>query len=204
MDINEIRRINLQTVIDEHFNGVSRQLALALELNPSHISRLYTENENHRRNMGPKLARRIEEAANLPDGWMDQSHTDSADYKVPILEPHEIKQWVDCSVAEGATMMSVGFAPECYSDKTFAIKMLDSGMEPRICVGDIVIINPQQPPRLGSLIACDFNNDGHLTIGTYSAKGAERFLKLFNGDALPLSDDSITGSVAVVMFNGAK
>jgi len=203
MNISEIRRENLKSVIRDHYDGVSRRLALKLELNPSHISRLYTDNEEHRRNMGDKLARRIEEATGLKNGWLDIPHGSESGSHIPLLSPGQVYEWIQGSMDLDSTIRTLDFSHDTFTDKTFAIEALDSGMEPRICVGDTVIINPGATPSIGDMIVYDLYGDGHFTIGTYSAKGPYRYLKLFGGESIeiPANVDPV-GTVAIVLFKG--
>ncbi|AOZ48817.1 hypothetical protein BKX93_01605 [Chromobacterium vaccinii] len=50
--------------------GTIRHLAEKVDVAPNHLSLV----KNHVRNMGDKLARRIEEAVGKPVGWMDLPH----------------------------------------------------------------------------------------------------------------------------------
>ena len=74
MRIDELRRTNLRKLIDDRFQGVAAPLAKRLDLQPSYMSRLFTKNEDHRRNIGDEMARKIEGILGLPDGWMDTTH----------------------------------------------------------------------------------------------------------------------------------
>ncbi|QIY81484.1 helix-turn-helix transcriptional regulator [Chromobacterium violaceum] len=70
MENNDIRRANLNLLIDE-FKTI-RALADQVETAPNYISEI----KNGIRNMGHKLARKIEEKTGKPVGWLDQLHTD--------------------------------------------------------------------------------------------------------------------------------
>ena len=75
--INDIRLENLQRVIDEHFNGVKRKLALAMGVQAAQISRVFSENPATRKALGDSMSRAVERAAGLPEGWLDNPHDDS-------------------------------------------------------------------------------------------------------------------------------
>lgn len=72
MNINDIRRENLKHLIDTRYGGVIARLANQLDKQPAYISRCLTGKEEHRRNIGEKLAREIEEKTGLHPGWMDE------------------------------------------------------------------------------------------------------------------------------------
>ena len=77
--VGEIRRENLRRVVDTHYGGVMRRLAVALNVQQIQLSRIYSKNATSRREIGNDLARNIEAVAGLPRGWMDQVHDDRAD-----------------------------------------------------------------------------------------------------------------------------
>ncbi|WP_145929202.1 hypothetical protein [Chromobacterium vaccinii] len=68
MESKEFRRANLLALIEQY--GTIRHLAEKVDVAPNHLSLV----KNHVRNMGDKLARRIEEAVGKPVGWMDLPH----------------------------------------------------------------------------------------------------------------------------------
>lgn len=76
--ISEIRRKNLRAVIDADFDGVPARLAKAVGCQQTTITRLYSSAESAR-NMGDRLARRIELATGRDSGWMDAIHDDGID-----------------------------------------------------------------------------------------------------------------------------
>jgi hypothetical protein len=65
MDITEIRRANLARLVNQA--GTQRKLAEQTDSDALHVSQMMTG----RRNMGDKVARRIEAKLGLPHGWMD-------------------------------------------------------------------------------------------------------------------------------------
>ncbi|MBF0421089.1 MAG: helix-turn-helix transcriptional regulator [Magnetococcales bacterium] len=69
MDTYEIRKENLVRLLEERFGGVKKAMADATKMSPSLFHAYATEKQ-----VGPKVARRIEEAVDLPHGWMDQPH----------------------------------------------------------------------------------------------------------------------------------
>jgi SOS-response transcriptional repressor LexA len=70
--IHDTRRENLRALIDRRFGGSQTQLAQAVGLGqPSFVSRLLTENEGTRKNIGNRLARRVEAALGLSPNWLD-------------------------------------------------------------------------------------------------------------------------------------
>ncbi len=76
MDIHEIRRRNLDRIIEEDFGGNRSELARAMGKHENSLGRFFTESD-HARNVGGAVAREIEHAAKRPEGWMDTEHLDA-------------------------------------------------------------------------------------------------------------------------------
>ena len=74
--IRDIRKDNLKYIIDTRFSGVVNRTARAIGVQQSQIARVFAKGE-YRRNVGDGLARKIEEALSLEDGWLDQEHAAS-------------------------------------------------------------------------------------------------------------------------------
>lgn len=87
MDIKEIRRINLESLIFEfkakakdEEEGTMRMFGKKVGVEASYLSTLRNSHELHsknpekQRNIGSPIARRIESAFRRPLGWMDQLH----------------------------------------------------------------------------------------------------------------------------------
>lgn len=76
MDIKNIRHQNLNKLIGEYIlEGYTKaQIAEKIGVPPSQLSQL--SGTNAVRNIGDKIARRIESAMGLPHGWMDSQRAD--------------------------------------------------------------------------------------------------------------------------------
>lgn len=71
MDIQEIRRQNLRTLVKEQFNGRIASLAAAVDRAPSYLSRCLTDNVHHQKGIGERFARDVEKKVFLPAYWLD-------------------------------------------------------------------------------------------------------------------------------------
>lgn len=69
MDIAEIRRLNLKLLIDKT-NGGRQEVAERSDTQYNYFSQILMENPS--KNLGTKVARRIEESFDLPKGWFDE------------------------------------------------------------------------------------------------------------------------------------
>ena len=75
MDISEIRRSNLHTLVLRY--GGQAKLGELIDTDPAYISQILSPRT--RANMGNRFARKVEDMLNLERGWMDQPHeTDAA------------------------------------------------------------------------------------------------------------------------------
>jgi len=75
MDIYEIRRINLLTLINELGSAVN--VSEACDISPSYISQAKSS-KSDTKNIGNIIARKLEKGTNKPHGWLDTLHTDKA------------------------------------------------------------------------------------------------------------------------------
>lgn len=83
MDIHDIRRQRLKQIIAETYSGNAAKLAMEAELSSSYLSRIFTSNPTHRRNIGEKLARSIEQKLGLNEGALDLPVYDSVLERTP-------------------------------------------------------------------------------------------------------------------------
>lgn len=90
--IHDVRRENLATVIQTHWQGKAARLAAKLKCEKTVLSRIKSETKS-RRNMGAPLARKIEDASGLDRGWMDTDHNakpaDISEYAWKLAEQIE-------------------------------------------------------------------------------------------------------------------
>lgn len=75
IETNEIRRLNLQYVIDKNFNGVKLKLAQALEVEGTSVSRWFSKSKQ-RRTISGDSARHIESVVGYERGWLDVPHSE--------------------------------------------------------------------------------------------------------------------------------
>lgn len=130
---------------------------------------------------------KIAGALNVDVTWLmhgtEQQRVETVDKSslIPILNPDQVTGW--CKNSKKVNTSSNKFVSAPRTSKLdisnfYAIEATDSGMEPTICTGDIIIINPADNPTPGKLIALDFHGTGHLTIGKLATKGSSWRLNL--------------------------
>ena len=74
----DIRRENLRYLIDTKFQGVKNRLANHIGVTHMQIARIFHAGESAR-NVGDRLARKIEAGCDLATGWLDQDHAKTDD-----------------------------------------------------------------------------------------------------------------------------
>lgn len=87
----EIRRDNARRLAAEI--GSPADLARRLEMSDSQMGQLIGRNPV--RNIGPKIARRIEEVCGRPTGWLDIDHGDVAPSSLREFQQREAKALID-------------------------------------------------------------------------------------------------------------
>jgi hypothetical protein len=76
MDIHEIRRRNLRSLIEQHANGnLSHFVEVTLQGSTSYKGLQHVTSARVRRNLGTILARKIEAQLQLEHGWMDHDRS---------------------------------------------------------------------------------------------------------------------------------
>lgn len=86
LTVDDIKRTNLQSIIDDHYGGVRRRLEMALGKHDGALARYFARAETTRRSIGIRLCRQIERLHNLPDGWMRTLHNGQHSFGELTLE----------------------------------------------------------------------------------------------------------------------
>nr|WP_241664593.1 helix-turn-helix transcriptional regulator [Ningiella ruwaisensis] len=73
MDVKDIRLQNMLYLIKTETNGDQTLFSEKVDLQPAEISQI--KNKSSKRNIGPKVARRIEAAFDKPKYWLDKDHS---------------------------------------------------------------------------------------------------------------------------------
>lgn len=82
------RKENLRYLIDTQFDGVVQRLARRCEIQHSQIWRVLKDTpvKGQPRWVGEKLARRIEEHCELPEGWLDTDRSEAPEVDRLFIE----------------------------------------------------------------------------------------------------------------------
>lgn len=83
MDVHDIRRRRVRTLIDTRFDGVDAQFAGAIDRSPTSVARWFIKSKNGR-GIGERVARDIERRLRLPAGWLD---TEAENHNHAVQQP---------------------------------------------------------------------------------------------------------------------
>jgi SOS-response transcriptional repressor LexA len=202
MDVSEIRRRNLKLIIKQEFNGVAVSLARALGKQPSEISRIFSANQTHRRNVGSRFARQVESQIGRPVGWMDQDQTarersTSADRRGSHEATMEIRRRIplvsavqaDDPGAERRSKTAENWMLQSAIDwitttapvgeRAYAMRVIGDSMEPKFPEGVTIVVDPDVQPAHGSFVVALLKDTGQPTFKQLVMDG-RRYLKPLN------------------------
>lgn len=198
MENKEIRKANLESLIEQkrQESGMTKaQFAELVDTSPATLSQLTGDNPN--RNIGDKMARKIEGAFNLPSGWMDVLHSQinepnvsyrginetrgsypviswvSAGQWMEAIEPYHrraVERWYDTTV-------------DCSEDSFWLDVRGDSMTSPvglSIPEGAAILIDPQVEAINGKLVVAKLEGDNEATFKKLVVDAGRRFLKPLN------------------------
>jgi hypothetical protein len=144
----ETRRENLRRLIQEKFEGNRANLSRLTGINANQINLLLTDNDEHRRNMGESLARRIEREAGLPPNILDQPHDATAKqtFTVPALPvPHELAHIFRAEDTVASVCYYLGSAHQLGSvtalENLAIYRVTTKDLEPDVAQEDQVIVD---------------------------------------------------------------
>lgn len=103
MDVYATRLANYLRLKKERAKGVTKTFADLVDTNPDYLSGI--ERNLQAKQIGAKLARKIERSLSLPRGWMDQDHSgiDDANTETSSRELREVPEisWVQAGAFNG-------------------------------------------------------------------------------------------------------
>lgn len=111
MTRHDIRHHNLTLLIQEF--GTATALAEATEASEKYISQIISKTplpSGNPRQVGNNLARRLEQAASKPEGWMDQDHSQlpaAGNGELSQIEAELLRHFRQASSAKRRAIMAV-------------------------------------------------------------------------------------------------
>lgn len=189
--------------------------AFALKLSMSYPLVSNYIGKNPSKQIGSKLARKIENVYNLPHGWMDKEHSAAHQKTIPLidnatLEPMQPKIPLISTVAAGnwgqlLDLHAVGDAIEWVSTSkpprrnTFALRVQGDSMMPRFEHGAIITVEPDEVVQHGRYVVAKRKQDSEATFKQYVLDAGRAYLKPLNPQYPTLEVDDDCRIVGVVV-----
>lgn len=216
MTIEETRLINLRALI--HESGSPVEAATLLRMEPSQLSQI--SGRNPTRNIGSRLARRIEAAWNKPKGWLDIAQTpqlklaeERSNYNVqagpdvvrnvPLISWVQAGAWGDVvdelspgqSYKRIPTTVHVG--PRAYALRVVGDSMTNPSGSPSFPEGTVLILDPDRQAEHGNYVVVRQNGDTECTFKQLVRDGGTFYLKPLNPryPILQMSRDAVVCGV---------
>ena len=194
----------------------------------------FSENARHRRNIGARLARAIEQATSKRRGWMDEPHvapeafspgasktdqgnavvlTPFGDRMVPVLDYVEASEWTASAkpypITERTEILWTRL-PQL-SERAFALVVEGESMIDEFYPGDIVIVDPEIAPRPGDYVVAKLTEEETVTLRKYRPRGNDKsgrpvieFAPLNEDYPTTVMDSRTPGSVVGTMVEHRK
>lgn len=191
MENKSIRKTNLASLLDDHLKaskGNSKAtFSELISVSPSQLSQVMGENSV--RNIGDKLARKIEVALSLPGGWLDTLHLPSGDGEVEyagVVKEGFVPVVGEAILGIDGSVDMIEFRSgwlQMYSaDKqAYGLKVKGDSMFPRIQSGEFVLIEPNTAIHSGDEVFVR-TKDGHnmIKVMTKTRDGGYQFSSVNN------------------------
>lgn len=205
MDIKSIRKSNLERLIIEFLkrdrHTTKAAFAEMCGISPAQLSQLLGENSS--RNIGDKMARKIEQAMERPFGWLDSPRNAPSSIKNELEYVGAVRLGAVPVVGEAILgidgmidMLEIhaGWLQIYSADRdAYGLKVKGDSMWPRIQSGEYVVIEPNTQVHTGDEVFVR-TKDGHnmIKIMSKTRDGDYQFSSV-NSDHRPitLSPDSI-------------
>lgn len=203
-DMNN-RMKRLKFLLDSKFEGSQAEFARQTGINPSQIAQWISGY----RNLGEKVARKIELTLDLPHNWLDKIELEDGDNfdvnvntkgSVPIISWVQAGHWQEAidnlSVGEGERFETT-VSPRAH---TFALRVKGDSMETTFPDGCVIVVEPDKSPNNGDYVVVRQNGD-EATFKQLIYDGAMKFLKPVNPryPIMQLKEDAVICGVVVQM-----
>ncbi|MEH6534577.1 MAG: S24 family peptidase [Photobacterium frigidiphilum] len=194
MDIYEIRLKNARALACQ--SDSLAQFAEKIDRAPTQVSRFMGKNPT--KNIGPSIARHIEEACGKARGWMDSLHEISnvepitipammQNRLIPLIshvqagafceaidnfQPGDAEEWLPCPVKVGK--------------HAYALRVKGDSMTSPIAgqlsypEGSLIYIDPDREPDIGSRVIAKLIDSNEVTFKVYTEDGGKKYLKPIN------------------------
>jgi hypothetical protein len=199
----EVRRENLRRYILDKYEGNRAAFSRAAGVHQNQINLLVTDNEEHRRNLGEALARKMEQALEMPAGFFDTVHAPGEEATI------EVSAW---DVPEG--LLHIVGRDDVLTKLTLKQRFLNQlvgkitspanlrtcrlatrDLEPEVAFGEHVIVD---------IGAQAVTSDGAYILGHGNDMFLRRVTKLITGGWLVRTPGAATEPTKIENFKGIK
>jgi len=195
-DIQAVRRENFQKIVKEL--GGPRLAGARLDISENQISQLISDNV--RKVMGHRLARKIEESAGLPAGWLDQpvAQDGSRLLYVPLVDFNEPVDPEDIGKLGDKYIVWDFSNQHKIKGRLVAGEACDNSMEPLFSQGDMMVLDVYKGRyAVGRVVACLRKEKGgrYLCVRKLvEPTTGKQILTPLNSDfaQIPVSEDTAT------------
>lgn len=191
MENKDIRKANLALLLDEHLDtegNTKASFAELLGMVPPQLSQLLGQKSF--RNIGDRMARKIEKSLGMPNGWMDTLHGESGrstDVEYAGKPKNGYVRVIGEAVlgVNGSVDMielHAGWLQMYSSDRdAYGLKVKGDSMFPRIHSGEYVLIEPNTTVHSGDEVFVR-TKDGHnmIKVMTKTRDGSYQFSSVNN------------------------
>lgn len=214
MDKYEKRRQRLIQIRDEMCDGKAVNVARKISREPSYVSRmLYEEGKNGKKRIADDMVDIIENAFDLPPGWMDGINVDqdlSYAGRYKKREKYPLISWVSagawCYADEPYSLSDIS---EWYESETtvyghgFWLRVEGDSMTAptglSIPEGTLVLFDTGREPDNGNLVIAKLEDSNEATFKKLIIDGGQRYLKGLNPawPLVPINGNCVIIAVAV-------
>ena len=204
MNISDIRRINLLKLIDQKANGSQKDFANHVGTAASYLSQIIngTIGKNGKpAAVGNPLARKIETAYDLPDGYMDreappllsldnnidlENKISTEGRRVPVISWVSAGSFTSIETVLRDTVVDETLPPNPKCGKNgYGLKITGNSMLPRFEPGDRIYVNPDIQTfdlQTNDLVIVACLGDSEATFKKLIIEGNQRYLEPLNPD----------------------
>ena len=186
MTIYEIRLANTRRLLREK-GLMLKDLAQRMDNAPAQISAF--AGESAFKNIGNQIAREIEQAFDLPRGYLDTPHDSHANgtvlgntgRKLPVIGSVAAGAWCEAvdNFAPGDAEEWIE-APGPVGPNAFILRVEGISMEPKFMEGEKVVIDPALEAAPGHYVVARRMSDHSVTLKQLRQEGSELYLYAVN------------------------
>lgn len=196
MDKYEKRRLRLIQLRDEFCNGNASELARKLEREPSYVSRmLWPEGKSGRKRIADGMIEVIENAFELPRGWMDEIVSSPANISsltpyrpsntYPVISSVQAGCWREAVEAYGMKDVDLWLESDAHiQGEAFWLRVEGDSMTApaglSIPEGTYVLFDTGREPINGSLVIAKLSDSNEATFKKLVIDGGISYLKGLN------------------------